>query len=81
MGLIVAIIVGGVAGWIAERLMKSDHSVLMNIILGMAGAFIAGIVFSFIGVSFNGLVGHLIAGVAGACLLIFLGRGIRGRQE
>ncbi|MEM9839417.1 MAG: GlsB/YeaQ/YmgE family stress response membrane protein [Pseudomonadota bacterium] len=80
MGILLAIIIGGVAGWIAEKVMKSDHGVLTNIVLGVAGAFLASIVFSFIGVSFSGIGGQLIAGVAGACLLIFLGRGMRGRE-
>ena len=80
MNLIIAIIVGGIAGWIAERLMKSEHGLFLNVVLGMAGAFVAGIAFGFLGVSFEGTAGYLVAGVLGACLLIFLGRGIRGRS-
>ena len=33
IGWIAAIIIGGIAGWLAEQFMKSDMSLLMNIVL------------------------------------------------
>jgi uncharacterized membrane protein YeaQ/YmgE (transglycosylase-associated protein family) len=41
IGWIAAIIVGGIAGWLAEQFMKSQMGVLMNIVLGIIGAAIA----------------------------------------
>src|SRR4051812_12770021 len=41
IGWIAAIIVGGIAGWLAEQFMKSDMGVLMNIVLGIVGAAVA----------------------------------------
>jgi hypothetical protein len=38
IGWIAAIIIGGIAGWLAEQFMKSDQSVLMNIVVGVVGA-------------------------------------------
>ncbi len=38
VGWLGAIIIGGVAGWLAELFMKSDMGVFMNIILGIVGA-------------------------------------------
>ena len=38
VGLIAAIIIGGVAGWLAEQFMKSEMGILMNIVLGVIGA-------------------------------------------
>ena len=35
VGWIAAIIIGGVAGWLAEQFMKSDMGILMNIVLGI----------------------------------------------
>ena len=42
MGLIVAIIVGGVAGWLASKLMARDASmgIVLNVIVGVIGALI-----------------------------------------
>ena len=38
IGWIAAIIIGGIAGWLAEQFMKSDMGLLMNIVLGIVGA-------------------------------------------
>lgn len=79
LGWLGAIIVGALAGWIAEKIMKSDHGLLLNIILGIVGAIIANALFGMVGVAFGGIIGNLIAGVVGACILIWLGRLIRRR--
>ncbi|EGF92971.1 transglycosylase associated family protein [Asticcacaulis biprosthecium C19] len=73
-----AIVVGAVAGWIAEMIMKSNQGLLMNIVLGIVGAIIANVLFAMIGISFGGVIGYLVAGVVGACLLIALARMLRG---
>ena len=77
VGWIAAIIVGGVAGWLAEQFMKSDMGMIMNIILGIVGAAIASFLFGLVGVQFAGWVGYLIAGFIGASLLIFVVRAVR----
>jgi uncharacterized membrane protein YeaQ/YmgE (transglycosylase-associated protein family) len=80
IGWIAAIIVGGIAGWLAEQFMKSDMGLLMNIVLGIVGAAVASWLFSFMGISFGpGWVGYLIAGFIGAVILIFVVRMIRQR--
>ena len=38
IGWIAAIVIGGIAGWLAELFMKSNMGVLMNILLGIVGA-------------------------------------------
>jgi uncharacterized membrane protein YeaQ/YmgE (transglycosylase-associated protein family) len=38
IGWIAAIIVGGIAGWLAEQFMKSEMGLVMNIVLGIIGA-------------------------------------------
>jgi len=78
VGWIAAIIVGGIAGWLAEQFMKSQIGLLMNIVLGIVGAAIASWLFNMLGVSLGGgWLGYLIAGFIGACILIFAGRAIR----
>jgi hypothetical protein len=37
VGWIAAIIIGGIAGWLAEQFMKSNMGMLMNIVLGIVG--------------------------------------------
>ena len=79
IGWIAAIIIGGIAGWLAEQFMKSDMGLLMNIVLGIVGAAIASAIFSFFGIALGGWIGYLIAGFIGACLLIWIVRAVRGR--
>ena len=79
VGWIAAIIIGGLAGWLAERFMKSDTGVLMNIILGIIGAAIASAILSVFGIVLGGWIGYLILGFIGACLLIWIVRTVRSR--
>lgn len=48
MGFIVWLIIGGVVGWLASLIMRTDaqQGILMNIVVGIVGAFIAGLIFS-----------------------------------
>jgi uncharacterized membrane protein YeaQ/YmgE (transglycosylase-associated protein family) len=78
VGWIAAIIIGGIAGWLAEQFMKSNMGLLMNIVLGIVGAAIASAILSFFGIALGGWVGYLIAGFIGACLLIWIVRAVRG---
>lgn len=76
MNILLWIILGAIAGWIADMIMKSDHGVIEDIILGVVGAFVGGFILSFLGQS--GVTGFniysLIVAVIGAVVLIFLGR-------
>ena len=79
VGWIAAIIIGGIAGWLAEQFMKSQMGMLMNIILGIVGAAVASWLFGLVGISFGpGWLGYLIAGFIGAVLLIWIVRMVKG---
>ncbi len=77
VGFIAAIIIGGIAGWLASMFMKSGTGLLMNIILGIVGAIVASLIFGLLGVSFGGWLGYLVAGFIGACILIAIARAVR----
>ncbi len=77
VGWIAAIIIGGIAGWLAEQFMKSNLGLLMNIILGIVGAALANLLLSIFGISLGGWIGYLIAGFIGACILIAIGRAVK----
>jgi uncharacterized membrane protein YeaQ/YmgE (transglycosylase-associated protein family) len=79
VGWIAAIVIGGVAGWLADQFMKSDMGLLMNIVLGIVGAAIASAILSIFGIVLGGWIGYLILGFIGACLLIWIVRAFRGR--
>lgn len=81
IGWIGALIIGALAGWIAEKIMKSDLSLLMNIVLGIVGALVLNaLLFAIFGTTLGGWIGQLVVAAAGACLLIYITRLIRGRS-
>ncbi len=79
MGIIAWLIFGGLVGWIASLIMKTDaqQGILLNIIVGIVGAFIGGFVASLLGLNPDGFSSFFnlwswIFAIIGACLLIFL---------
>jgi len=74
VGWIAAIIIGGIAGWLAEQFMKSQLGLVMNIVIGIIGAAVASWLFGLLGIMFAGWIGYLIAGFIGACVLIAIAR-------
>jgi uncharacterized membrane protein YeaQ/YmgE (transglycosylase-associated protein family) len=73
-GLIIILLVGGIAGWLAGLLMKGrGFGILGNIVVGIVGAFIAGWLFPALGISLGtGIVAAIIHAVIGAVILLVL---------
>jgi uncharacterized membrane protein YeaQ/YmgE (transglycosylase-associated protein family) len=81
LGWIMSIVIGALAGWIAEKLTKSQHGLLLNIVLGIVGAIIGNFLLMMVfGATMGGIFGQLVVAVIGAVLLISLVRLIRGRR-
>lgn len=80
MSIIFWIIIGGIAGWIAEKVTKSDHGLLTNIVVGIIGAFIGGFLFGLLGIQVaGGIIGSLITATVGALVLLYGLRFVRSR--
>ncbi|RDL51961.1 hypothetical protein BLJAPNOD_03108 [Ensifer sp. M14] len=77
VGILAAIIIGGFAGWLAERFMNSDVGLFMNIALGIIGAVVSNIILAAFGMAFSGWLAYLVFGFIGACLLIAVGRAVK----
>ena len=75
-GWIAAIILGGVAGWLAELITRSNMGFIANIILGMIGAGLASFILNKMGILLGGPVWltYLIAAFIGAVILIVASR-------
>ncbi|MBL8791578.1 MAG: GlsB/YeaQ/YmgE family stress response membrane protein [Rhizobiales bacterium] len=78
-GIFMQILLGGLAGWIAEKVMRFDTGLIMNIILGIVGAIVGNKLLALLGFGLGGVVGQLIVAVLGACILILIYRAVRGR--
>jgi uncharacterized membrane protein YeaQ/YmgE (transglycosylase-associated protein family) len=72
--LLVFLIVGAIAGWLAGLIVKGyGFGLLGNIVVGIVGAFIAGWLFPMLGVSLGvGIVAAIIHAVIGAVILLVL---------
>lgn len=80
-GWIMTVVIGGVAGWIASRIMDERQGLLMNVVVGIVGAVLFnGILRLFLMRTWGGLVGQLAVAVCGACLVIWVFRRIRARR-
>ena len=73
MNIIIFLLIGAVAGWLAGTLMKGGgFGLLGNIIVGIIGSVVGGFVFGLLGISAGGLIGSIITATAGAALLLFI---------
>lgn len=77
--LIIIIVIGAIAGWLAGQIVKGyGFGLLGNIVVGIVGAFVAGLVFPAIGVSLgSGIIAAIIHATIGAVILLFLLRLIK----
>ena len=77
--IIVWIIIGGVAGWLAGLIVKgSGYGLIGDIIVGIIGAFLAGWLLPRIGIVFGGgIVGAIINAFIGAVILLIILRLIK----
>ena len=85
MGIIAWLIFGGIAGWIASMIMGTDaqQGILMNIIVGIIGAMIGGVLANMLGFGDEGYsffdLGSWISAIVGACILLFIVKAVTGR--
>lgn len=84
MSVISWIILGLIAGFIGSKLVnKTGQGMVMDIVLGIVGAVIGGIIFSFFGA--RGITGlniySLIVAVIGAIVVLLLYHAITGRKQ
>ncbi len=81
MGLILWIVLGGLAGWIASMIMTTDaeQGIFLNIIVGIIGAVIGGFIMSMLG--FGGVSGFnlysFLVALLGAVILIAIVKALR----
>ena len=73
------LIIGGLAGWLASKVMKTGrpNGIFTDIILGIIGAFVGGFLLSLVGLSSHGAMGSLVTAFIGAVALIWIVRQIK----
>ena len=80
LGWFAFLIIGLLAGWIAEKVMHRDHGLLMNLIVGVVGAYLGAFLAGLLGIGVgDSFILALLVSIVGACLLLWIVSMIRGR--
>jgi uncharacterized membrane protein YeaQ/YmgE (transglycosylase-associated protein family) len=74
MNLIITLVVGGIIGWLASLLMKTDKQmgIVANVVVGIVGSSLGYWVAGMLGLAAYGAIARYAVAVAGAALLIFI---------
>ena len=77
--IIIILLIGAVAGWLAGQIVSGyGYGVVGNIVIGIVGAFIANLILPRVGLGMGGgIVGSIIAATIGAVILLLLIRVIK----
>lgn len=76
-GFFMTLLIGMLAGWIAERLTSSDHGIFTNMLVGVAGSFIGSQLAQLLDIPIFGFFRPLIAAVIGAVVVITIWNAMR----
>ena len=84
VGWIGTLFIGALAGWIAEKVMKADHGLIMNIIVGIIGSYVGAFLANALGIKlgeiFQGwFLGNLVVAAVGAIVLLWVVKLVRSR--
>jgi uncharacterized membrane protein YeaQ/YmgE (transglycosylase-associated protein family) len=73
MGLIISLIIGGIVGWLASLIMKTDAQMglIANVLVGVVGSALGFWIAGLLGIAPAGILRFVVA-IAGAALLIFI---------
>jgi uncharacterized membrane protein YeaQ/YmgE (transglycosylase-associated protein family) len=77
VGFFGMLIIGILAGWIAEKVTASDHGLLTNLLVGIAGSFVGGALANLFRIEFYGWLGNLIVASIGAIVVLWIWRRFR----
>ena len=72
VGFLGMLVIGFLAGYVAEKAMNRAHGLFTNILVGIAGSFVGGTLASVLDIHYQGFLGNLVVAVAGAVLLLWI---------
>jgi uncharacterized membrane protein YeaQ/YmgE (transglycosylase-associated protein family) len=76
--LIVFLVIGILAGWLAGKIMRGGgFGLLGDLVVGIIGAVVGGWIFSLLGFTSVGIIGSFITAVVGAVVLLYIIRLIK----
>lgn len=46
IGILIWLVIGGIVGWLAGLIMRDNNGLILNVVVGIVGAFLGGLIFS-----------------------------------
>jgi uncharacterized membrane protein YeaQ/YmgE (transglycosylase-associated protein family) len=80
VGFFGALVIGILAGWIAEKVMERNHGLLTNLIVGLIGSYLGAFIAHAAGFTYAGFWASLAVSALGAIVLLFILGLFRGRS-
>ncbi|WP_425602890.1 GlsB/YeaQ/YmgE family stress response membrane protein [Hoeflea algicola] len=72
VGFLGLLLIGLIAGYVAERAMNRDHGLLTNMLVGIAGSFVGGALAGVLNINYYGFAGNLVVAIVGALLILWV---------
>ena len=80
VGFLMAIVIGALAGWLAEKFTAADMGLIANIVMGILGGLLGNYLARKLHIPIFGFWRNLISATIGAILIITIYRAIAGRR-
>ena len=81
MNIVLWLIFGALAGWLAGLIMKTDHGFWGRVLLGIVGSAVGRLLAGLIGIHADQIsIGGILISVAGACVVVWLVRKLTGKK-
>ena len=80
VGFFGMLIIGLTPGYIAEKVTASDHGLLTNLLVGIAGSFVGGTLAGLLKIEFYGWLGNVLVASIGAVLVLRFWQRVRGHE-
>ena len=72
VGFFGMLLIGFLAGYIAEKAMNRDHGLFTNILVGIAGSFVGGTLAGLLDFNYQGFLGNLLVAAVGAIVILWI---------
>lgn len=74
MGWIITLVIGGIVGWLASIVMKTNAQMglIANVLVGVAGSLLGGLIAGMLGITAPGSILRFALAFGGAILLLFI---------
>jgi uncharacterized membrane protein YeaQ/YmgE (transglycosylase-associated protein family) len=81
LGFFALIIIGGLAGWIAGKIVGARHWIFTNILIGVAGSYVGSELAQMANFGLRNSLDHFIAALVGSIILLVIWRALHPAEQ